>query len=73
MAKPIWKERKVVVSTLTGLGLLAGYGAIAPWPHLAGSFPILVTALVSIAAGFFGANVVAKKFEPKDPTPRGGP
>lgn len=69
--KPLWQERKVVVATATGLGLLAGYGLGAKWPHLLTAFPTLATALVTLAGGFFAGNVWAKKFNP-DP-PKDGP
>jgi hypothetical protein len=65
--KAIWRERKVMVASATGVGLLFGYGLGAKWPHLLTAFPTLATALVTLAAGFFAGNVVAKKFEPKPP------
>lgn len=64
------QERKVVVATATGVGLLIGYGLGARWPHLLTAYPALATALVTLATFFFAGNVVAKKFEPKPP---GGP
>ncbi len=63
------KERKVFVSSATGIGLLVGYGLGAKWPHLLTAFPTLATALVSLAAGFFVGNVAAKKFEPPKEKP----
>jgi len=62
--RPIWRERKVMVATATGIGLLIGYGAGGKWPHLLTAYPTLATALVTLAAGFFAGNVVAKKFDP---------
>ena len=68
--KTIWRERKVMVASATGIGLLIGYGLGARWPHLLTAFPTLATALVTLAGGFFAGNVWAKKFEPP---PTGGP
>lgn len=74
MAKPIWQERKVMVSTATGIGLLVGYGLGARWPHLLTAFPTLATALVSLAAGFFVGNAAVHKFQgpTKTDPPAGG-
>jgi hypothetical protein len=69
MAKTIWQERKVMVASATGIGLLIGYGMGGKWPHLLTAYPTLATGLVTLAAGFFAGNVVAKKFEPKPPAP----
>ena len=50
MSKSIWQERKVMVSTATGIGLLVGYGAGGKWPHLLTAYPTLATALVTLPA-----------------------
>lgn len=63
----ILHERKVMVASATGVGLLIGYGMNAKWPHLITAYPTLATALVALAAGFFTGNVVAKRFEKGDP------
>lgn len=69
--KPLWQERKVMVASATGVGLLFGYGLGARWPHLLTAFPTLATALVSLAAGFFVGNAAVHKFQgatkPGDP------
>ena len=70
--KKIWQERKVVVASATGAGLLFGYGLGARWPHLLTAFPTLATALVSLAAGFFVGNAAVHKFEASPPKPPGG-
>jgi hypothetical protein len=62
----MWQERKVVVASATGVGLLVGYGLGGKWPHLLTAYPTLATALVTLAAGFFAGNVVAKKFTPPE-------
>lgn len=73
MAKSIWQERKVMVATATGIGLLIGYGAGGKWPHLLTAYPTLATALVSLAAGFFVGNAAVHKFQgPKTDPPPGG-
>ena len=69
--KPMWQERKVVVATATGGGLLIGYGLGGKWPNLLTAYPALATALVTLATFFFAGNVAAKKFDP--PKPPGGP
>ena len=72
MAKSIWQERKVMVASATGVGLLFGYGLGAKWPHLLTAFPTLATALVSLAAGFFVGNAAVHKFQAKSDPPPGG-
>jgi len=69
MPKTIWQERKVMVASATGIGLLIGYSMAGKWPHLATSYPTLATGLVTLAAGFFVGNVAAKRFDPKPPAP----
>ena len=67
MAKSIWQERKVMVASATGVGLLIGYGAGGKWPHLLTAYQTLATALVTLAAGFFVGNAAVHKFQGTKP------